>query len=286
MTPTTPGRQQAPRVFDHFFSNSVGIGWKVESATPFERHISPEPEVLPPDAREMEQGHSGLRPFSHHLLDDFKIDAPDAPGDAASGSSTYSSLRGAPQHEPPAAEEVVRAPAPKRRLVAKNHDCEICAMRFPSASALARHVLTHTGVKPHACTWSECGKSFPSASALTQHVRVHTKEQPFACELPGCGKGFSQKINLKTHMDRHNGVTYRCDSCGKGGFTDTSNLSNHQTYRCGGEKKFPCEVCLVAFGSKFDLNRHKNTSKTHKEKVVEASKTHKRKAGEAFPSDA
>jgi len=178
------------------------------------------------------------------------------------------------------------APAPKRRLVAKNHDCEICAMRFPSASALARHVLTHTGVKPHACTWSECGKSFPSASALTQHVRVHTKEQPFACELPGCGKGFSQKINLKTHMDRHNGVTYRCDSCGKGGFTDTSNLSNHQTYRCGGEKKFPCEVCLVAFGSKFDLNRHKNTSKTHKEKVVEASKTHKRKAGEAFPSDA
>jgi len=223
--------------------------------------LTPEPEVLAPDALAMEQGHSGLPPFSDHLLDDFKTTAPAAPGDAASGSSTYSSLRGAPQHEPPAAEEVAYAPAPKRRMVAKNHD-------------------------PHACTWSECGKSFKSASALTQHVRVHTKEQPFACDWAECGKRFDQKINLKTHVDSvHLLLTHRCVTCDHG-FTNSSNLSNHLKWvvACGGEKKFHCEVCTAAFGKNADLNRHKK-SNTHQKKVAEASKTHKRKAGEAFPSD-
>ena len=233
----------------------------------------------------MEQGFSGLPPFSYQILEDVKIDAREehpfpsstdgvntgfvklpptkitrfpcptkaapvaptahgAPGDAASVWSAYPSRHGAPQHEPPATEEVARALAPKRRLVANNHECQHCAMRFNSAFKLDQHVGTHTGDRPHACTWPECGARFV------------------------------QKGNLKTHFDSvHLLLTHRCATCDHG-FTAISNLNKHRkwTPACGGEKQFPCEVCTAAFRNKSDLNRHLTTS-THK----------KRKAAQAFP---
>ncbi|KAJ1480449.1 hypothetical protein T484DRAFT_2797083 [Baffinella frigidus] len=137
------------------------------------------------------------------------------------------------------------APAPKRRQVAKNHDCEHCAKRFNSASALA------------------------------QHVRVHTNEKPFACTRPACGKCFSQEANLRVHVDWHNGVKHPCATCPLV-FDNRSNLLKHlrTAEACGGKKTAPCEVCGGAgFCSPYELKRHFKTS-THK----------KRKAAQAFSS--
>jgi hypothetical protein len=111
------------------------------------------------------------------------------------------------------------------------YDCTYCARICPSRSALDKHVLVHTGTKPHACptcgkrftqishvnhhvrTVHErverpknhfcalCGKAFTNSSMLAKHAKTHTSERPFKCHL--CTKGFIQKTHLQTHVLKH-----------------------------------------------------------------------------------
>ncbi|CAG2104062.1 unnamed protein product [Medioppia subpectinata] len=51
---------------------------------------------------------------------------------------------------------------------------------------LPLHESIHTGLKPYACDWPDCGKRFRYGSGLREHMNVHNNVKPHACHWPGC----------------------------------------------------------------------------------------------------
>lgn len=60
---------------------------------------------------------------------------------------------------------------------------------------------THSGIKPHRCTF--CSHSFLRLSHLQRHIRVHTGERPYSCVK--CPKQFARSDKLRQHyLFQHN----------------------------------------------------------------------------------
>ncbi|KYN43425.1 Zinc finger protein 41 [Trachymyrmex septentrionalis] len=79
--------------------------------------------------------------------------------------------------------------------------CAECGKTFTKKDSFKRHMVVHTGCKPHSCMI--CNKPFARRSQLRQHLLIHTGKRPFVCDI--CGKAFTQKPGLICHRKTHPG---------------------------------------------------------------------------------
>lgn len=126
------------------------------------------------------------------------------------------------------------------------HPCtfQCCQSRFFSSSDLKIHMRMHLGDKPYKC--DECADAFISKSALSRHIKaVHSDHYAFTCEV--CGKQFKFITRYKDHFLTHCDPTYECGICGKS-FRKESSFKFHMNIHLN-IRPYKCSVCKLSFHS-------------------------------------
>ncbi|CAG2113165.1 unnamed protein product [Medioppia subpectinata] len=87
------------------------------------------------------------------------------------------------------------------RKVSKTMPCVWpgCEFRGPSSTLKSHHYI-HTGERPYACNWPECGKRFRQKHHLSDHKNIHVNDKPLMCHWPGCGYRDNNSGNLRKHI--------------------------------------------------------------------------------------
>ncbi|PSN55164.1 hypothetical protein C0J52_00591 [Blattella germanica] len=145
-------------------------------------------------------------------------------------------------------------------LEGETYSCPECEARCPDKGTLARHMYTHTGLKPYSCT--RCKKQFSRKYHLERHV-IQTgcdgnPRPTHPCQV--CGRMFSRKDNLREHLRAHAGQVkrkkkYNCQHCNKE-FHGTTLLQIHLRTHTG-ERPFQCDYCPKSFPSSGAMKKHR-----------------------------
>ena len=112
------------------------------------------------------------------------------------------------------------------KWICKWSSCSKSNHVFKSRYRLVRHMLIHTGAKPHAC--DICPKTFARLENLKIHKRIHTGEKPFECRDENCQKRFSNSSDRIKHERSHKDNKYKCPSCDFICFTPQTVAKHHK----------------------------------------------------------
>ena len=83
----------------------------------------------------------------------------------------------------------------------KSNKCNQCDFASSYASALRRHLKTHSGEKPNRC--NQCDYASSQASDLRKHLTIHSGEKPNKCTQ--CEYASSRSSGLRSHLKTHSG---------------------------------------------------------------------------------
>ena len=73
--------------------------------------------------------------------------------------------------------------------------CGLCDKGFVSETALKKHEIIHTGIKPYKCDF--CDMAFYRIEGKRNHERTHTGERPYKCKY--CDKAFRASGQMVVH---------------------------------------------------------------------------------------
>uniref|UniRef100_A0A1I8PFN3 C2H2-type domain-containing protein n=1 Tax=Stomoxys calcitrans TaxID=35570 RepID=A0A1I8PFN3_STOCA len=134
--------------------------------------------------------------------------------------------------------------------------CPICNKALISLHGYVKHVKKHEPPGGFLCRF--CEARFCSDEELKKHRE--TEHTTIACRL--CkDTTFTNEEEYRTHIrDIHKGVDrqlYNCEKCGAA-YKTIEPYRRHIENDCGSIKPFKCDLCPMAFVTKYNLKHHKD----------------------------
>ncbi|KAJ2662959.1 hypothetical protein IW148_002681 [Coemansia sp. RSA 1199] len=199
--------------------------------------------------------------------------------DTAGISTTIASIPSAPVKSPkkraletPDASSKNTKPAASKASKKTRYQCEECSKFFTRPSSLATHRFTHTGEKPHECTFLGCSKRFSVVSNLRRHMRLHQNPQPRGRRKNHTYRhyvgGDPHSVSYPVPPTSNYPMVLACDSdhsdcTSKRGFQeisgDNSDDTEYEADRPSKKMRYQCDQCLKYFTRPSSLTTHMYT---------------------------
>ncbi|XP_059146263.1 zinc finger protein 91-like isoform X2 [Physella acuta] len=137
-----------------------------------------------------------------------------------------------------------------------------CDYLFNALEDRKFHVQQHIDNPPYRCQVGDCCETFYLEKNLDNHLWNHNRKQS-TCDFEGCYKVFDDQLLLAKHSRVHYDPKMKCPwpNCDNW-LTETGQLKPHfiahsRSLRANLDCDFVCEICELAFNSKWGLMIHK-----------------------------